>query len=48
MEVVSLYKFIDSILGIIITVFTGYCLTFYYDCFMKKRIFLEDMVGIFL
>ena len=37
MEVVSLYKFIDSILGIIITVFTGYCLTFYYDYFMKKK-----------
>ena len=37
MEVVSLYKVIVNIIGIIITIFTGYSLTLYYDYFMEKK-----------
>ena len=37
MEVVSLYSVISILFGIVTTVFTGYCLAYYFDSFMEQR-----------
>ena len=43
MEVVSLYSVVSIIYGIATTIFTGYCLAYYFDSFMeRKKLFLEN------
>ena len=37
MEVLSLYSVISVILGIVSTIFTGYCLSSYYDSFVEQK-----------
>ena len=43
MEVVFLYSVASIIYGIVTTIFTGYCLAYYFDSFMeRKKLFLEN------
>ena len=40
MEVVSLYSVVSILFGIVTTVFTGYCLAYYFDSFMEHKTLL--------
>ena len=41
MEVASLYSVVSELFGIVTTIFTGYCLAYYFDSFMdRKNLFL--------
>ena len=37
MEVASLYSVVSELFGIVTTIFTGYCLAYYFDSFMDRK-----------